>query len=151
MTQIRTLGLLLAALICVAAAPEASERLADPAREARARALFREVRCLVCQNESIDESSAGLAVDLRRLVRDQVAAGRSDSDIRTYLTDRYGEFVLLKPRFSAANAMLWATPVIAVLGGGLLLLGVLRRRSDTSQLSPEEEARLATLVGPAPD
>ncbi|RYF88830.1 MAG: cytochrome c-type biogenesis protein CcmH, partial [Caulobacteraceae bacterium] len=97
----------LAALACVAAASDPAERLSDPAQEARARALFREVRCLVCQNESIDDSTAGLAGDLRKVIREQVAAGRDDAEIRAFLVDRYGEFALLKPAFSAPNAVLW--------------------------------------------
>jgi cytochrome c-type biogenesis protein CcmH len=142
---------MVAALFCLAAAPEQSERLADPVQEARARVLFREVRCLVCQNESIDDSQAGLAGDLRRIVREQVAAGRSDRDVRAFLTDRYGEFVLLKPRFSLANAALWLTPILVLAAGGLLFGLLMRRRSQPAPLSPQEESRLAVLMASRDD
>jgi cytochrome c-type biogenesis protein CcmH len=85
------------------AAADPAERLPDPVQEARAREIFREVRCLVCQNESIDDSEAALAGDLRQVVRDQVKQGRSDKQIRAFLVERYGEFVLLKPPFSPAT------------------------------------------------
>ena len=107
----RRLLLAIAALFCIAAAGDPSERLPDPAQEARARALFAEFRCVVCQNESIDDSDAEVAGLLRRTVREQVAAGRTDAEVRTYLVDRYGEFVLLKPTFSAGNAVLWLLPL----------------------------------------
>ena len=97
---------ILAAVFCIAAASDPAERLPDPAQEARARGLFREVRCLVCQNESIDDSNAELAADLRRLVRDEIKSGKTDEQVRAHLTDRYGEFVLLKPAFSWGNAAL---------------------------------------------
>ena len=144
----------LAAIACLAgAAADPAERLADPAQEARARDLFREVRCLVCQNESIDDSQADLAGDLRGVIRDQVKQGRSDRQIRAFLVERYGEFVLLKPPFSLGNALLWATPWGAlVLGGGLMIV-LLRRRTvpgalgeDAEQLSEGEEARLQALL-----
>ena len=144
----------MAAIACLAgAAADPAERLADPVQEARAREIFREVRCLVCQNESIDDSEAALAGDLRSIVRDQVKQGRSDKQIRTFLVERYGEFVLLKPPFSLGNALLWATPWGAlVLGGGLMIV-LLRRRTvpgalgeDAEQLSEGEEARLQALL-----
>ncbi len=137
-----------AALLCIAAAP--AEALRDPVQEAHAHVLFRQVRCLVCQNESIDDSEAPLAADLRALVRQQVAAGRPDADIRAFLVKRYGEFVLLKPAFSPANALLWLTPFVIVLGGGATM--ALRRRPAGSAaeapLDAAEEARLATLAPP---
>ena len=136
----------LAAFACIAAASDPSERMADPAQEARARSLFREVRCLVCQNESIDDSTAELARDLRRVVREQIAAGRSDQQIRDFLVARYGEFALLKPAVSAPNAVLWGAPILVLLiGGGLLILRV-RNRPAAAALSPDEEARLAQLT-----
>ena len=141
----------LAAVACMAAASDPSERLSDPAQEARARGLFKEVRCLVCQNESIDDSEAALAHDLRVLVRDQVKQGRSDDEIRAFLTERYGEFVLLKPPFSAGNAVLWLTPLGVLLAGGGLMVALLRRRRNEQAapetLSPDEEARLQRLLG----
>ncbi|WP_304218268.1 cytochrome c-type biogenesis protein [Phenylobacterium aquaticum] len=142
---------ILAAVLCIAAAADPAERLADPSQEARARAIFQEVRCLVCQNESIDDSQAELAADLRRLVRDEIKAGRTDQQVRAYLVSRYGEFVLLKPAFSLGNAALWGAP-FAVVGLGLLLWrGNLRRRRavDSEDLSPEEAKRLAGLADDA--
>jgi cytochrome c-type biogenesis protein CcmH len=136
----------LAAVLCMAAASDPSERLPDPAQEARARDIFREVRCLVCQNESIDDSEAPLAHDLRVLVRQQVQAGRSEVEIKRYLTDRYGEFVLLKPSFSPGNLALWLAPLLVVaLGGGLLLLQ-LRNRTPDEELTPDEAERLKSLA-----
>lgn len=136
----------LAAFACIAAASDPSERLADPAQEARARDLFREVRCLVCQNESIDDSTADLAHDLRQVIREQIAAGRSDAEVRAFLVDRYGEFALLKPAVSVPNAALWGGPIIVLLIGGGLLLLRLRQKPAPAALSPEEEARLAQLT-----
>jgi cytochrome c-type biogenesis protein CcmH len=135
------------------AAADPAERLPDPVQEARAREIFREVRCLVCQNESIDDSEAALAGDLRSIVRDQVKQGRSDAQIRAFLVARYGEFVLLKPPFSLGNALLWATPLIALLLGAVLMLLLLRRRAatavageDPEALSQAEEARVQALL-----
>lgn len=138
--------LVLAAAVSLAAASDPSERLPDPAQEARARTLFSQVRCLVCQNESIDDSDAELAGDLRRVVREQVAAGRSDAQVKRFLTDRYGEFVLLKPAFSIGNAALWLAPFLAVLAGLALLAARWRRREGTADLSGEEETRLSALL-----
>ncbi len=135
-----------AALSLAAASNDPAERLPDPAKEARARALFKEVRCLVCQNESIDDSEADLAEDLRKVVRQQVGDGRSDAEVKRYLTDRYGEFVLLKPSFSLGNAALWLTPFVLVLGGGAILILLSRSRSEpAAPLSPDEEERLAEM------
>jgi cytochrome c-type biogenesis protein CcmH len=134
-----------AAVLCLAAASDPAERLADPAQEARARVLFREVRCLVCQNESIDDSSAELAADLRRLVREEIKAGKSDGQIRAHLTDRYGEFVLLKPAFSWSNAALWGAPLLVVLAGLGLLVANFRNRPADQALSPDEEAAVRRL------
>ena len=110
----RRLAVAFLAVLSLAAAPAT---LRDPAEEARARALFREIRCVVCQNESIDASPADIAADLRTVVREQVAAGRSDAEIRAFLVDRYGEFVLFRPAFSPGNALLWLTPFAVVLLG----------------------------------
>lgn len=143
--RLRTLVAALAGALCIAAASDPAERLPDPAQEARAREIFKEVRCLVCQNESIDDSDAELAQDLRRIVREQVEAGRSEAEIKRFLTDRYGEFVLLRPAFTASNLALWATPfVVVALGLGLLLLR-LRNRSPEEELSPSEAERLRGL------
>lgn len=147
MSRVRALLVALAAVALMGSASEPTERLPDPAQEARARVLFKEVRCLVCQNESIDDSEAQLAGDLRRIVREQVKAGRSDGEIRAFLVQRYGEFVLLKPRFSAGNAALWLAPVGVLLVGGVLMVGLLRRRQTAeAELSQDEEDRVAKLL-----
>jgi cytochrome c-type biogenesis protein CcmH len=124
------------------------EMLADPALEARARALSAELRCLVCQNQSIDDSDADLAHDLRVLVRERIMAGDSDSQVIDYIVARYGEFVLLKPKFSLRNTLLWVTPALLLLGGGLFVFLSARaaRRSET-RLTTEEEAALTRLLG----
>lgn len=136
---------ILGAVFCIAAAADPSERLPDADQEARARAIFREVRCLVCQNESIDDSEADLARDLRGVVRQQVAAGRSDQEVKSYLLAHYGEFVLLKPSFSASNALLWGAPFLVTLVGAAVL--ILRKRSAAAPevLTPQEEARIQAL------
>lgn len=133
------------------------EVMSDPAREARARSLSRELRCMVCQNQSIDDSEAPLARDLRLLVRERIAAGDSDSQVIDFLVARYGEFVLLKPRFERQTLALWLIPPLLLIGGGLALWLHIRRRAkgDFDAASPpltaDEEARLAALtVGDAP-
>jgi cytochrome c-type biogenesis protein CcmH len=144
---VKRLFAVLAALACLAAAADPADRLADPGQEDRARALFTQIRCVVCQNESIDDSEADLARDLRQTVRAQIAAGRSDDQVRAFLVRRYGEFVLLRPTFSATNALAWLAPfAIVAVGAGLLLLR-LRRPAPASgaDLTAEEEARLAGL------
>lgn len=149
----KRIGAILAALagvLCIAgSASDPAERLPDPLQEARARSIFEDVRCLVCQNESIDDSEAELAGDLRRVVREQVSQGRSDAQIKRFLTDRYGEFVLLTPAFNVGNLALWVGPFLAVALGVFLLRRRLRNRSegdDLSQvLSPEEAARADRL------
>lgn len=150
MKRLQVLAAALAAVFCMAAAADPAERLKDPGQEAHARRLFQEFRCLVCQNESIDESDADLAKDLRKLVRSQVAQGRSDAQIRAFLVERYGDFVLLKPRFTAANAVLWLSPLLIVLAGGALFAVRLRRPVHLEQdLSADEELQLQALAGGA--
>jgi cytochrome c-type biogenesis protein CcmH len=140
------LALLLLAAPALAAVGDPAEQLPDPAQEARAREIGRELRCLVCQNQSIEDSDADLARDLRRIVREQVAAGRSDADVMRYLHDRYGDFVLLRPPFTAATALLWAMPAVALLGGGLMILALRRRRAaPPAELTEAERARLAEI------
>ena len=148
--------LALAALLLVAtAAPaaqavEPSERLANPVLEARARTISRELRCLVCQNQSIDESNADLAHDLRLLVRRRLVAGDNNQQVLDYIVARYGTFVLLDPPFEPATWLLWLGPPLLVIGtGGLLVLRARRRRGDAmpAPLSPEEDARAAMLLG----
>ncbi|MCK1641759.1 cytochrome c-type biogenesis protein CcmH [Bradyrhizobium sp. 157] len=141
-------------------AVQPDEIMADPAKEARARDLSRELRCMVCQNQSIDDSDAPLARDLRLLVRERIASGDSDSQVIDFLVARYGEFVLLKPRFTPHTLLLWLLPPLALAGGGLALWFYNRRRSDTGSatdpsllhLTEEEEARLERLLAAdAPD
>jgi cytochrome c-type biogenesis protein CcmH len=145
----KRLFIVIAALLTMAAASDPAERLPDPAQEARARHIFQEVRCLVCQNESIDDSEADLARDLRAIVRQQVAAGRTDAEVRAFLVDRYGEFVLLKPPFSIGNLALWLGPLAALLLGASMMAALLRRRTPPQPLDDDEEARLADLMKPA--
>jgi cytochrome c-type biogenesis protein CcmH len=145
-------------LLCLLAGPafavQPDEILKDPVLEARARTLSRELRCMVCQNQSIDDSEAPLARDLRVLVRERLTAGDSDPQVIDYLVARYGEFVLLQPRFEWHTALLWLTPAVAFFGGALLLYASLRRRRvaapAATPLSPDEERRLAEIIdGPA--
>jgi cytochrome c-type biogenesis protein CcmH len=143
--RLRALVAMFAGVLCMAAAADPADRLPDPAQEARARAIFADVRCLVCQNESIDDSEAELAADLRHVVRDQVKAGRSDAEIKRFLTDRYGEFVLMTPAFSWLNLALWGGPFLVVVLGAGLLLSRLRRASGEAELSPEESERVRAL------
>ena len=141
----RRMALIFGALLCLAAEADPAERLTNPAAEARARSLFQETRCLVCQGQSIDDSEAPLAHDLRQIIRGQIAAGRSPGEIRAFLTARYGDYVLLRPPFSPANALLWAGPfLVGLLGLGLLFARV-RRPNATPPLSAEEAERLAVL------
>jgi cytochrome c-type biogenesis protein CcmH len=131
-------------------AVEPSERLADPALEARARALSKELRCLVCQNQSIDESNADLAHDLRILLRQRLVAGDTDRQVRDYLVARYGVFVLLDPPFEPATYLLWLAPPLLVVGAGaLLLLRARRRRPEEAPpaLTEEERTRADVLLG----
>jgi cytochrome c-type biogenesis protein CcmH len=123
------------------------EMLADPALEARARALSSELRCMVCQNQSIDDSNADLAHDLRVLVRERIKAGDSDEQVIDYVVSRYGEFVLLKPRFNLRNALLWTAPVVLLAAGGVfILLGARRRRTATPALSADEKQALEAIL-----
>jgi cytochrome c-type biogenesis protein CcmH len=133
-------------------AVQPDEIMADPMKEARARALSQELRCMVCQNQSIDDSEAPLARDLRLLVRERIAAGDSDAQVIDFLVARYGEFVLLKPRLERQTLLLWLLPPLALGGGGIALWLHSRRRAKsalgeaTVTLTPDEEARLAALM-----
>jgi cytochrome c-type biogenesis protein CcmH len=134
-------------------AVQPDEIMADPAKEARARDLSRELRCMVCQNQSIDDSEAPLARDLRLLVRERIAAGDSDTQVIDFLVARYGEFVLLKPRLEPHTLLLWLLPPLVLVGGGLALWIQSRRRSisavsesATVPLSAAEQARLAAAM-----
>jgi cytochrome c-type biogenesis protein CcmH len=144
---------LLAPTMALAVTPD--EMLKDPALEARARDLSRELRCVVCQNQSIDDSEAPLAHDLRVLVRDRLKAGDSDSQVLDFLVARYGEFVLLKPRFEIHTLLLWGLPPLALIAGMVGLLVAMRRRkmagTEPVALSAAEQRRLTTLVEPGAD
>jgi cytochrome c-type biogenesis protein CcmH len=143
--RLRLLLAALAGVACIAAASDPAERLPDPVQEAKARDIFRDVRCLVCQNESIDDSEADLAHDLRQIVREQVKAGKDEAEIKRFLTDRYGEFVLLTPRFSLGNLALWGVPFLIVIAGVTLLFVRLRNRTLDVELTPLEAERLRRL------
>jgi cytochrome c-type biogenesis protein CcmH len=131
-------------------AVQPDEMLPDPALEARARNLSRELRCMVCQNQSIDDSDAPLARDLRILVRDRLKSGDSDRQVIDFLTVRYGDFVLLKPRFSWRTAALWGTPAALLVFGGLGLVLFLRRRTAPAAaapgLTPAEQQRVDDIL-----
>jgi len=136
---------------CSAAhAVQPDEIMPDAAKEARARDLSRELRCMVCQNQSIDDSDAPLARDLRLLVRERITAGDSDTQVMDFLVARYGEFVLLKPRFEQRTWLLWLVPPLLLAGGGLALWIYARRRARAVDavmaLTPDEEARLTKLL-----
>jgi cytochrome c-type biogenesis protein CcmH len=134
-----------------AAAQHLEDRLADPAQEARARELSRELRCLVCQNQSIEDSNAPLARDLRHIVRERVVAGDSDKAVLDYLVQRYGEWVLLKPRFNARTLLLWLGPaLLLILGGGIVFM-LYRRQARAhgtppAALNVDEQRRLDALL-----
>jgi cytochrome c-type biogenesis protein CcmH len=137
----------------VALAVQADEVMSDPALEARARGLSKELRCMVCQNQSIDDSDAPLARDLRLLVRERIAAGDSDAQVIDFLVARYGEFVLLKPRLSWHTALLWLAPFTVVLLGAWGLISLWRRRrgegapeTASAPLSAAEQARVSELL-----
>lgn len=144
------LALMLLALPA-AHAVQPDEIMSDPAKEARARELSRELRCMVCQNQSIDDSDAPLARDLRLLVRERIAAGDSNAQVLDFLVARYGEFVLLKPRFERQTMLLWLLAPLLLAGGGFALWRQYRRRAQVSAdvpppLTPDEQARLAALM-----
>ena len=132
-----------------AGAVQPDEMLADPVLEARARALSEGLRCLVCRNENIDDSDAGLARDLRVLLRDRLVAGDTDQAAVQYIVDRYGEFVLLNPTVKGANVLLWLAGPLMLLAGGAVALAMLRRRAvagGPEPLTPEDQARVAALL-----
>jgi cytochrome c-type biogenesis protein CcmH len=136
-----------AALTSVAVAVQPDEQLSNPALEARARDISGGLRCLVCQNQSIDDSDAPLARDLRLLVRERLQAGDSDGQVRKYLVARYGDFILLKPPFEMATLLLWGTPIVVLLAGGVLAFGWTRRRASVAgALSHDEEEALARIL-----
>jgi cytochrome c-type biogenesis protein CcmH len=149
--MIRALTLSLALIATPVLAVQPNEVLSDPALEARARALSKDLRCLVCRNENIDDSNADLARDLRLLVRERLVAGDTDAAALAYIVDRYGEYVLLNPTSKGANLLLWiAGPLMLVVGAGVAGLYLRRRRNQpdgtTDTLSEDEEKRLAEIL-----
>jgi cytochrome c-type biogenesis protein CcmH len=155
----RILRSLIVALALSAAYPafavQPDEILPDPALESRARELSSELRCMVCQNQSIDDSDAPLARDLRLLVRERLKAGDTDPQVVDYLVDRYGEFVLLRPRFETHTLILWLAGPAVLIGGAVALVMAACRRKDTPAADPvvatpkltaEQEAQLAKIV-----
>ena len=163
MTPMTRLRCFLVFLSMVGAAPavavQPDEMLGNPALETRARALSGELRCMVCQNQSIDDSDAPLARDLRILVRERLTAGDSDRQVLDFLTARYGDFVLLNPRVTPGTILLWLLPALVLLGGALALFGAARRQRRMARagnkvgdaLSPAEQLRLAQLLQPNDD
>ena len=141
--------LLLLLQLTPAFAVQPDEMLKDPTLEARARALSQQLRCMVCQNQSIDDSDAPLAHDLRVLVRERLTQGDTDPQVMDFVVSRYGEFVLLKPRFAWHNALLWAIPPgLLIVGGIVLVVSARRRRSDVTQpaLDEHEQQKLAAML-----
>ena len=144
-------------LVWLAAAPafavNPDEVLGDPALEARARDISAELRCMVCQNQSIDDSDAELARDLRIVVRQRLVAGDSDEDVLKYVVSRYGEFVLLRPSFNWRNALLWLTPAFLLAVGGVVAWRAVGRRAAAARtaLSADEEKELKRVLGGSSD
>ena len=156
MRRLALIALLVALVAPTAAlAVEPDEILKNPQLEARARHLSEDLRCMVCQNQSIDDSAAPLARDLRLLVRERLTAGDSDQQVLNYLVARYGEFVLLKPRFELQNLLLWGLPPFALVAGMIALFVMARRRRTVNlqapALSAAEQQRVAALVEPQTD
>jgi cytochrome c-type biogenesis protein CcmH len=150
----RLLAIMVLALAIFANVPagyavQPDEMLSNPVLEKRARTISSELRCLVCQNESIDESNAPLAADIRRLVRERLTAGDSDAQVKDYLVARYGEFVLLKPRFELSTLLLWLTPVLVFLAGLVLAARAAARQpaTESNSLSEQEKSKLAQILG----
>jgi cytochrome c-type biogenesis protein CcmH len=149
---------IMATMATAALAVQPDEIMSDASKEARARDLSRELRCMVCQNQSIDDSEAPLARDLRLLVRERIAAGDSDAQVMDFLVARYGEFVLLKPRLNSHTWLLWFLTPLALAAGGIALWMHGRRRARAGaeqdaaalRLTPEEEARINQLIAAEP-
>jgi cytochrome c-type biogenesis protein CcmH len=158
--MLRTLCRVAVTILCFAGTAshgvQPDEILGDPKLEMRARDLSRELRCMVCQNQSIDDSDAPLARDLRLLVRERLVAGDTDRQVLDFLTARYGEFVLLKPRWGWGTAILWVTPGAVLLLGAFWLITLLRRGEDSEPaetepgLSETERSRLTQIIGDGP-
>jgi cytochrome c-type biogenesis protein CcmH len=146
-------------LVFAAYAVEPEERLADPALEQRAREIAKGLRCVVCQNQSIDDSDATIAADMRKLVRERLVAGDSDADIQALMVGYYGEYVLLRPRFSWSNAFLWGAPAAALMIGGFLLWRKIKASGtqkaaavpgQAAELTDEEQKRLDEILNSKP-
>ena len=149
--MIRALTLALAIIATPVLAVQPDEILSDPALEARARNLSKDLRCLVCRNENIDDSNADLARDLRLLLRERLVAGDTDAAAIAYIVDRYGEYVLLNPTSKGANLILWIAGPLMLLTGGAVAGLYLRRRRGASETTPtdlsaDEEKRLAEIL-----
>lgn len=141
--------LMIVSLAFSALAVEPGEKLSDPALEARARVLSKELRCLVCQNQSIDDSEAELAADLRLIVRERLTAGDSDTEVLDYIVARYGDFVLLRPPFEAATLLLWFGPFAVIFFGAVGLFFAFRRQTSGESpqtLDLDEKKRVAQLL-----
>ena len=153
MRLLSALALLMSLVASPALAVQPDEVLSDPALEQRARELSKGLRCMVCQNQSIDDSDAPLARDLRLLVRERLKQGDSDRQVLDFLVDRYGEFVLLRPRLNWRTSLLWIAPPTLLIGGAVALFVIARRRRapnvtipEEGALTPAEKARLASLT-----
>ena len=134
-------------LIAAEPVPPPDRPLSDVGQEARAQRLFDDIRCVVCQHEAIADSPAGIASDMRRLVRDEIAAGRTDTEVKADLVARYGDFVLFKPPVRAGTWFLWFGPFAALIAvGGLFVVVSRRRKVETTPLSRDEEVRLADIL-----
>jgi cytochrome c-type biogenesis protein CcmH len=146
----RAFALIVASLFLMAAAPDPADMLTDKAQEARARVIFRQVRCVVCQNESIDDSEAPLARDVRQIVRAQIKAGSTDAQVLKFLDDKYGDFILLKPPFDLRDALLWLGPFAVVAGGIAVILTRRKSVAAEDELTDEEAKRLTQLQNNSP-
>ncbi len=146
MIRLASMGIvLLMALPALAMQPE--ERLKDSVLEARARTISQEVRCLVCQNQSVDDSDADLARDLRRIIRERLTAGDTDTAVKDFLVSRYGDFVLLRPPFRLSTVFLWLIPFAVLFCGGISFWMMNRRKmAPPASLTPEEQLRLEVLT-----
>ena len=145
--MMRAALLALMLLATPAGAVQPDEILADPALEARARAITATLRCVVCRNESVDDSNADIARDIRLIVRERIVAGDSDDEVIDFMVARFGEFILLTPRASGSNLILWvAGPALLLIGLGIATTAIRRRRPAVEALSPDEEARLRRIL-----
>lgn len=147
--MLKRLSIGLTALLLLATPVAAQERRLSPELEDRAKVLFLELRCVVCQNQSIGDSDADVARDLREIVREQITAGKTDSQIKDFLVARYGEFILLQPVFAWHTAALWVAPFVLLLGGGILAWRVSNKRLkavNVAELSKEDQAELDKIV-----